>query len=303
MKELLVIGAGTLGSFLAASITAGGGKVALVAREPRFSEIRKRGVVLARNGATSRFEIDVRENLAGCEGAALALLCTKAQDLPGALALLKPLAGRDLGILTLQNGVDAPEIAARACPEAGVIAARVHGFFEMQEGVVRHVGVEPSIAFGRFAGPASGVEELLASRLAQAGIAFSRSPDIRRELWEKFLLASSLGGVGAALGIPAGRIREDAAAWTMLRDTMLEIERLALLKGVALVDDCVERTLAFAATFPPDATTSLQRDLEEGRPSEYDFLTGAAVRMAAESALDLPIHRTIAQRIAKRGLI
>lgn len=303
MTELLVIGAGTLGSYFAASIAAGGGKVALVAREPRLSVIRNQGIVLAANGAMSRHEIDLREELAGCEDPALVLLCTKAQDLPDALAMLGPLAGKDLSILTLQNGVEAPDIAARAYPEASVIAARVHGFFEMQDGFVQHVGVEPSVAFGHYAGPDKGAEQVLAATLAQAGIAFCQSPDIRRELWEKFLLAASIGGVGSALGIPAGRIREDAVAWAMLKGAVLEIERLAHGKGIALAEDCVEQTLAFAATFPPGATTSMQRDLKESRASEYPFLTGAVIRMAGELDIDVPVCSTIAQNIADRGLI
>jgi 2-dehydropantoate 2-reductase len=40
---------------------------------------------------------------------------------------------------------------------------------------------------------------------------------------------------------------------------------------------------------PADATTSLQRDMMEAKPSELDAQLGAVVRMAAESGVDVPV--------------
>jgi 2-dehydropantoate 2-reductase len=70
-----------------------------------------------------------------------------------------------------------------------------------------------------------------------------------------------------------------------------------------LPNDCVEATLQFVAGFPADVTSSLQRDLEARRPSEFNQLTGAVLRMAAEAELDVPMHRRIAQAITARGLL
>ncbi len=84
-------------------------------------------------------------------------------------------------------------------PSVQMLAGRVHGFFELHGDVVRHLGVEPSLAFGTLDGLPSPAAELLATCLQSARIGFTRPEDMRRSLWEKFLLASSIGGVGAAL--------------------------------------------------------------------------------------------------------
>ena len=55
---------------------------------------------------------------------------------------------------------------------------------------------------------------------------------------------------------------------------------LARVAGVQLDAADIAATMAFVGTFPPEATTSFQRDLLAGRRSEYAALTGAVPRLA-----------------------
>jgi 2-dehydropantoate 2-reductase len=41
---------------------------------------------------------------------------------------------------------------------------------------------------------------------------------------------------------------------------------------------------------PPDITTSIQRDIMEGRPSELDALIGVVVRYGKENEVATPLH-------------
>jgi 2-dehydropantoate 2-reductase len=106
------------------------------------------------------------------------------------LPLLRECSGPDTIFLTAQNGVEAPQLVAAEFPDAVVIASRVHGFFELQDGLVRHVGVAPSVTFGVAHGAADPAkadcaQQQLARLLSAAQIAHAASPDIRAELWEK----------------------------------------------------------------------------------------------------------------------
>ena len=304
MTGIVVIGAGALGQFLAARFTAAGHKAVLVAREPGLSRLKAQGVRLYRNGVqSSRTAVALAGDCLSLPSADLVLLCVKAQDLPDALDLAAPLAAAGPAFVTVQNGVEAPGQVAARFPAAPVIASRVHGFFELRDGVVHHVGVEPSLAFGLTSGEGGQALDWLQGALADAAIASRHAADIQVELWRKFLLAASLGGVGAALATPAGRLRETVQGQAMLAGAMEEIVALGRARGIALGDDPVARTLGFVAGFPPEATTSMQRDLEAGRPSEYDCLTGAVLRMAHRSGLPVPVHEDIAGMIAARGLL
>ena len=128
---------------------------------------------------------------------------------------------------------------------------------------------------------------------------FARLVD-RVPLFQK--AAASGESVGAALGTPAGLVLATAEGVALLRDAMAEIVRLANHRGIGLDDGHIARTLAFVGGFPRDATTSLQRDLAAQRPSEYDALTAAVPRLAAQSGVAVSVFPELERMIAARTI-
>jgi 2-dehydropantoate 2-reductase len=60
-----------------------------------------------------------------------------------------------------------------------------------------------------------------------------------------------------------------------------------------LPDDTVSVALAFLDGLPAEGTSSLQRDLAAGVPSELEDWTGAVVRLGRESGIATPVHDTL----------
>lgn len=58
-------------------------------------------------------------------------------------------------------------------------------------------------------------------------------------------------------------------------------------------EDVVDRVLAFADAQPKGATSSMQRDLADGLPSELDAQVGAVVRMAQRVGVDARLHHLV----------
>jgi len=50
-------------------------------------------------------------------------------------------------------------------------------------------------------------------------------------------------------------------------------------------------TKLILAGFPANSTTSMQRDIADGLPSELDVQNGAVVRLATEVGVDTPLNR------------
>lgn len=299
----IIIGAGAIGTFLGARLHRAGHDVTLVARGERLRALQANGLTLDIDGAFEQMTLPATETLRDHQPADLVVLATKTAGLDEALRLAEPVVGPTTAILTVQNGVEAADEVAAHFPQATVFASRVHGFFELDGDTVRHVGVEPSVEFGSIgADPAERGEDLRAM-LTAADIAAACAPDIRACLWEKLLLAAPLGGVALAHGMTGGRLRHDAAAWAMLGEAMREVETLAHAHGIALSPDIVAQTLAFVATFPDDATSSMQRDVLAGRPSEYGDLTGAIPRLASAVGKAAPCFTRIDKLIRERGLL
>lgn len=278
--RIAIIGAGAIGSALAAGIARTGADVTLVARGARLALLRAGPVrIISDSGAWEQaVPALTAQDLTGPLD--LAICCVKTPDLPDALVALRGKLAPHGAVLTLQNGVEAPEQAAAILPGAAIVAGRMHGFFELDGDAVRHVGVAPSILLGCTHGAADQAEALVLRALAGSGIAATASPDITRALWEKFMLAAALGSVACALGVPAGQVCTVPGGAGLLRAAMAEVAALARLAEAPLGEADIAATMAFVGTFPPEATTSFQRDLLAGRRSEYAALTGAVPRLA-----------------------
>ena len=74
---------------------------------------------------------------------------------------------------------------------------------------------------------------------------------------------------------------------------MEEIRALAQARGINLPPDAIETVMAGVNALPPEATSSMQRDIAAGKPSELESQNGAVVRMARECGIDVPTHELI----------
>jgi len=122
--RIAVVGAGAIGSAVAAILAAAG-------RESCWLRGLRAAPQIIYNGGKA---IEVPLRVAAADDGLPQVDLLKMPDLEQALP-----AGRAGVILTLQNGVEAHETAARQVPDAHITAGRVHGFFEMDGDAVRPV--------------------------------------------------------------------------------------------------------------------------------------------------------------------
>jgi 2-dehydropantoate 2-reductase len=117
--------------------------------------------------------------------------------------------------------------------------------------------------------------------------------DIQVALWTKFLFIAAFSGVGALRRNPAGELRSNPETRRLILQAMDEIYALAHARGIALPEDSVAKAIASVDSLPDDATSSMQRDIAAGKPSELEAQNGAVVRMARESGVAAPTHEFI----------
>ena len=127
----------------------------------------------------------------------------------------------------------------------------------------------------------------------RAGIKVEIPPDIHVALWAKFLFVVSWGGVGAVTRAPIGVLRSVPETRQILEQAMYEIFSVAQAREIALPEDVIDKTMAFVDNLPPGGTTSLQRDIMEGKPSELAAWNGAVVRLGQEVGVITPLHTFI----------
>lgn len=291
--HVVVVGAGALGSAIALGLVEAGVAITLVCRGARLTWLQHHSLELERDGVTRAVTVPV------CDWANLnapvdvAIFCTKMAGLREAAERVASLLSPGGIAIALQNGVEAPELLGDALPGVAVIAGRVHGFFEMDGQRVRHVGVTPAVAIGGVDPAGRRAEAEAARLLEQAGFHCEVAADVRRDLWEKLMLSAGAAGVGLMLGVGIGQVCATTGGEALLRGALGEVAAVAGACGVMLSGDDIARTIDFVRRFPPEATSSLQRDVAAGAPSEYDALIGAVLRLAANRGVEVPTFRRI----------
>src|SRR5262249_23179071 len=112
---------------------------------------------------------------------------------------------------------------------------------------------------------------------------------VNHAMWSKFLFITPMSAVGALTRVPIGVWRVMREPREMAIRAIREIIAVAAARGVVLGDEAIDRTLARYDRLPADATSSLQRDVMEGKPSELDAQLGAVSRMARAAGVATPV--------------
>lgn len=297
--RIAIFGVGGAGGRFGAFLARAGEKMVFLARGPHLRAIRADGLVVE----TPEEEIRVRPAVATDDPAEAGavdavLLGVKSWQVEEAGRALRPMLGPETFVVPLQNGVEA---AAQLVSVLG--AERVLGglcrtlSFLTAPGRIKSVGQVHTVDFGELDNRRSERSARLLRAFEHAGVRASIPDDIHVALWQKFLMVVSLGGVGAVAQKPIGELLANAQTREQIRGAMGEIFAVGRARGVPLADGSVERAMAFVDTLAPDGTSSLQRDIADGRPTELEAWNGAVVRLGREAGVETPVHAAIYERL------
>jgi 2-dehydropantoate 2-reductase len=286
-----VFGTGGAGGHFGAKLAGAGEDVVFIARGEHLAVIRQNGLVVE----TPEGEILVRSPATDDPREAgpvdVVLLGVKTWQVEDAARAMEPMVGTETFVVPLQNGVEAAGQLAAVLGAECVVGGLCATFsWIAAPGRIRSIGQVNSIRFGELDQRPSRRTELLRAAFERAGVQAAIPADIHVALWEKFLFVVPFGGVGAVARVPVGALRSLPETRRMLERGMEEIVAVGRARGVALPDGAVAKAMGFLDALDPAGTTSLQRDITEGRPSELEAWNGAVVRLGREAGVPTPLH-------------
>ena len=292
--RIAVFGCGGVGAYFGGRLAQIGQDVTFIARNENLAALRSKGLkfgsiagdfVIDRVKATND-PVDV--------GIVDYVLCSvKAWQVTAAARAMLPMVGPDTLIVPLQNGVEAPEQIASIIDPANVLGGLCAIVaFQASPGHIKHSGANPLIRFGHLDDrPDPRINALSEIFNHCIGVKSSIPQNMAVAMWQKFMLITPWSGLGAVSRAPIGVLLEQPETRDLLIEAADEIYRLGLARGIPMPEDSVARTMATLEGMPANSTTSMQRDLVRGRPSELDAQNGAVVRLAYEVGLDMPLNR------------
>ncbi|HEX3578533.1 MAG TPA: 2-dehydropantoate 2-reductase [Thermoanaerobaculia bacterium] len=294
--RIAVIGAGGVGGYFGGKLANGGADVTFIVRGGTLDAMRTKGLRV--DSIKGDFVVEhpnVTDDPTSARTVDAIFVTVKTWQIAEAAQQMKPMIGDDTMVIPLENGIDAPEQLAAIVGREHVLGG-LCGIvsFIAAPGHIRHIGADPFIMFGELDNQRAARSERLREECLRAGVQADIPSDIHHALWSKFVFIAAMSGIGAATRVPIGIWRSMPETRALATSAIREIVGVARARGVDLGGAAaIDRTLARFDGLPPESTSSLQRDVIDGKPSELDAQLGAVVRLGRESDVPTPICETL----------
>lgn len=293
--RIAVFGTGGAGGYFGAQLALAGEGVVFIARGEHLEAIRTDGLHLETpEGEKVIHPAEATDAPAQVANVDVVLVGVKAWQVTEAAGAIRPMIGPSTFVVPLQNGVEATTQLAAVLGAEHVLGGLCGTLsWIAAPGRIRSAGGHNFIKFGELDNRRSERVERLYRAFANAGVKVEVPHDILKALWEKLLLVASFGGIGAITRSPIGVIRAIPETRRLLEACMQEVLAVARARGVAMAETTVPDTMKFIDGLPAAGTTSLQRDIVEGKPSELEQWNGAVVRLGREVKVSTSLHEFI----------
>lgn len=301
--HFVILGAGALGSILAAILARAGHRVQLIARGPRAEWLRQHGVRI--DGLR---ELDVECEIVGepeqLRGADVFINTVKTYDTATALAQLARLAPATA--LSVQNGVVKDEQLAQAFGATAVIGAMADFSGELAASGSVAFTRNVCLHLGELPGGTSARVWQLTEAIDSAGVNARAADNILSLEWSKYAGWVALMTLAVLTRRETGNFLVDPDTALLAARSTREMGRLAERLRIPLIDvspvpvqsivagsesAAVEIVQALGRTFikqaPAHRMSSLQ-DVLRGRPLELEETVGYALAKAETVGLQLP---------------
>lgn len=282
--RVVVFGAGAMGSLVGALLSRTA-EVTLVARAGHARAVSRAGLrVEGLTRGTYRPHATTSARAVGdCD---LIVLTTKSYDTAEAARAMRR-AGASAPVLSLQNGLtNIPQLLA-ALPESPVLGGTTtHGVTFLRPGAVLHAGRGETVVGAARGSP--GLARRTAALFTDAGIECRVTTRLPSLLWKKAVVNAAINPLTACLRVENGRVLERTESRLTARLAAEEAGAVARAEGspVRRPWDDVRRVLAATA----HNRSSMLQDIEAGRRTEVESITGQIVRAARRHGLEVPVN-------------
>ncbi len=293
--RIAIFGAGGIGGYLGGRLSQAGEEVVLIARGEHLQAIKEHGLrVDSIKGDFVATPALATDNPTEAEPVDAVILGVKAWQVLDAAKAMRPMIGPETFVVPMQNGVEATAQLASVLGEKSVVVG-LGGLvsYIVGPGHILHAGGEPYVSFGESDNSTSERTQNLLEAFKNAGVIANIPANIQAALWAKLALMAVNSGIGAITRVPTGQWRSVAGSWKMAQQVAQEVLAVATGKGIAMPSDSLASTVARLEASAPNSTSSMQRDLMEGRFSELEVQTGAVVRLGLEAGVPTPVNTFI----------
>ena len=286
--KFALIGAGAVGGYFGSKLKLSGEDVTFLVRSRRHTELEKHGLHI--QTAEGEFQLKVRSvtesgTLGRCD---CVIVAVKNFDLGSVIETVGYLGSQGAKILSLMNGVEQFEKIRSVVPDRQIVGGVCHLESTLENGVIMQKGIEPSVILGSPSPEGQDSARLVGEMFRKAGVNTNLSEDIVIEVWRKFIFINLLSSLTCLAHCPIGPILENTNSQELFVGLMQEVMSFAAKINSRLSSLSSREITQQIKHLPYNMTSSMERDLEMGRPLEVENIQGYVVRKAKELRLPIP---------------
>jgi 2-dehydropantoate 2-reductase len=301
--RVLVLGCGAVGGIFAARLARVCDVAVLDTWTAHVQAIAARGLrvtVRAAPGGAGRIDetIEARPASAASDPAALAgrafthvLVAVKGPHTRAAATGARGLFDGAV-ILTVQNGLGNAETIASACPQPICHGVTMNAGEVTAPGEIVQAEVGPTWLGPHHAdlSQARGWSDLL----TRAGLESHVVGDPRGVIWSKLIFNAAVNPLPVVTGLRLADVYAHPDTYALLRALVEEGKAVAAARGIVLAADpmtVVDEHRALGSGHTHQG--SMKQDIDRGRPTEIETLTGALIAEADRARVPVPALRTV----------
>ncbi len=292
-QSFAIVGAGAMGGVFGALLSEAGVATTLIDANPQLVDtINQQGITLEEVAGDRTIRVPARTDIADLDPPDAVLFFVKCQHTQAAAETARALVADGTRVVTLQNGWGNAEVLTGAYGEERVVVGVTYtSATTIAPARIRTSGPARTVV-GALAGTRSLAEPVVGA-LESAGFPVEHPEDVLTEVWKKLVLNAATLPTAALTGLTAGALAgSDDMRWLV---DAAAAEAVTVGQALGFEVELEERLQSIHAVLERagGGKGSMLQDVEAGRATEIDVISGAVLNKAREAGVEVPVTHAL----------